>query len=111
MLKHPINNANAELNQMILKTSRFNIFAVSIACSLILSGCIATDRLAQPKRVVVFGDSNVDTGNLAKLFGDIDPRKNVWNGRNSNGPLVTESFQHGNRTNFINSKLVQCKLI
>ena len=74
----------------MLKSSRFIRLCISIVCTLVLSGCATQNTRIQIERVVVFGDSNVDTGNLAKLFGDTDPRTNIWNGRNSNGPVVTE---------------------
>ena len=75
---------------MILKTSRPHLFCFAIVCALVLSACATQITSNQIERIVVFGDSNVDTGNLAKLFGDADPRTNVWKGRNSNGPLVSE---------------------
>lgn len=90
MLTPHINTAYPYSIQMMFKTSRLNIFAVSIICILFLSACATQKTSTQIERIVVFGDSNVDTGNLAKLFGKVDPRANVWNGRNSNGPLVTE---------------------
>jgi phospholipase/lecithinase/hemolysin len=44
------------------------------------------------ERVVVFGDSNVDNGNLLRLTGNKRPEPPNWNGRNSNGPNVAEYF-------------------
>ncbi len=46
--------------------------------------------LAPIKRLVVFGDSNVDTGNLQALSNSDEPLMNSWKGRSSNGPVVTE---------------------
>ncbi|MFT6407888.1 MAG: thermolabile hemolysin [Arenicella sp.] len=76
--------------QMMSKTNRPTLFATLIICLVVLTGCATQNSLTQIERIVVFGDSNVDTGNLATLFGDADPRTNIWQGRNSNGPLVSE---------------------
>lgn len=60
-------------------------------CLCFLSACSSSPSSSNKlERLVVFGDSNVDTGNLAKLFGGAVPRRNTWQGRNSNGPVVTE---------------------
>jgi len=68
--------------------------AVSLVFVLLAAaGCQTGTQLAQHsavQRVVVFGDSNVDTGNLQKLSDSDQPMENSWRGRNSNGPVVTE---------------------
>ena len=45
--------------------------------------------------MVVFGDSNVDDGNLFRLTGDKVPAAPNWRGRNSNGPNVAEYVARG----------------
>ncbi len=40
------------------------------------------------RRLVVFGDSNVDSGNLYRLVGA--PQRPRWRGRETNGPVVSE---------------------
>jgi phospholipase/lecithinase/hemolysin len=42
------------------------------------------------QRVVVFGDSNVDDGNLYRLTRDRYPAPPRWRGRESDGPVVVE---------------------
>jgi phospholipase/lecithinase/hemolysin len=62
--------------------------SVFIAFALLVSGLAAQ---AYPfSQVIVFGDSNVDNGNLRALFGPtVNPPPN-FGGRNNNGPVVVE---------------------
>jgi phospholipase/lecithinase/hemolysin len=55
-----------------------------------ISGCATPPACIGIERVLAFGDSNVDTGNLFRLTGQIIPAKPRWQGRESNGPLVVE---------------------
>ncbi|MCW7540632.1 SGNH/GDSL hydrolase family protein [Aquabacterium sp. A7-Y] len=42
------------------------------------------------RRLVAFGDSNVDNGNLFRLSQGMSPAPPAWQGRASNGPVVVE---------------------
>lgn len=70
----------------------FFVIAFTIATVLIsqLSGCSNASVCTNIQRVLVFGDSNVDTGNLFKLTAQTSPSKPRWQGRESNGPLAVE---------------------
>lgn len=65
-----------------------SILAVFIAAALSACATIAPPKPIE--RMVVFGDSNVDTGNLFRLSGNKHPQPPNWRGRNSNGPNVVE---------------------
>src|SRR5512146_574599 len=58
--------------------------------ALALAASWTTTRAASPaiERVVVFGDSNVDSGNLFHLYRR--PAPPAWRGRSSNGPNVAD---------------------
>jgi cholinesterase len=72
--------------------------AVEVGCRMValawlfavLSGC--TSLLQQPAgaRLVVFGDSNADNGNLYRLSGGFIPSGPRWKGRESDGPVAVE---------------------
>ncbi|MDE2430903.1 MAG: SGNH/GDSL hydrolase family protein [Burkholderiales bacterium] len=64
------------------------VLALSLAA--LLGACSSIVPQAHVPRIVVFGDSNVDNGNLYKLTGDQLPPPPNWRGRNSNGPNVVE---------------------
>lgn len=55
-----------------------------------ISGCSTALLCNNIQRVLVFGDSNVDTGNLFQLTAQTSPAKPRWQGRESNGPLAVE---------------------
>ncbi len=61
----------------------------SLVLALLLTACASPPDITTVSRLVVFGDSNVDTGNLQRLIGD-QPMPNSWRGRNCNGPVVSE---------------------
>jgi len=61
-----------------------------LSAALILSGCASTPSVPQIERVIVFGDSNVDNGNLYRLSGQAYPAPPRWAGRESDGPVVVE---------------------
>jgi cholinesterase len=64
------------------------LFAAIVGLAVLLSG--ATVGAAPFSQVIVFGDSNVDNGNLRALFGPaVNPPPN-FGGRNNNGPVVVE---------------------
>jgi len=56
----------------------------------ILEACVSNNPHGEIKRIVVFGDSNVDSRNLYRLTNHQIPASPHWQGRTSNGPLVTE---------------------
>lgn len=74
---------------MSLKNSR-RVFLGWIAAVALVAGCTTTPPTADIKRVVVFGDSNVDNGNLFRLTSQKFPAPPRWKGRDSNGPVVVE---------------------
>ncbi len=55
-----------------------------------LSACANDAQLPAIERVVAFGDSNVDNGNLLRITGQKIPAPPRWKGRESNGPVVVE---------------------
>jgi cholinesterase len=55
-----------------------------------LSGCSVFCQQPIAARLVVFGDSNADNGNLYRLSGGSVPSPPRWNGRESNGPVAVE---------------------
>ena len=55
-----------------------------------LEACVSNNPHGEIKRIVVFGDSNVDSGNLYRLTNHQIPASPHWQGRTCNGPLVTE---------------------
>ena len=57
---------------------------------MLLAGCAGLPPAAPVGRLVVFGDSNVDNGNMFRLSGGTNPGPPNWRGRNSNGPVVVE---------------------
>jgi len=61
----------------------------------VLYGCATDTPTRSTERVVVFGDSNVDTGNLLRLTDNQRPEPPNWRGRNTNGPNVAEYFAQG----------------
>lgn len=72
----------------MLQFTRRSFAALLAGTAVLLAGCATTP--AQVQRVVVLGDSNVDTGNLYRLSGEKIPGPPNWKGRNSNGPNVAE---------------------
>ena len=54
------------------------------------SGCTVLQPTPRIERVVVFGDSNVDNGNLFRMSASKVPAPPNWQGRNGNGPVVVE---------------------
>lgn len=74
------------MNLLLLRPS---ILALTCAAAL-LAGCGSTPPAPKVERVVVLGDSNVDTGNLYRLTGNKLPAPPNWSGRNANGPVVVE---------------------
>jgi phospholipase/lecithinase/hemolysin len=60
--------------------------AAVLAAIFLVVGCATPP--APIARLVVFGDSNVDSGNLFRLAAV--PRPPDWRGRSSNGPVVVE---------------------
>ncbi len=61
-----------------------------IGLGVVLATCAVVASAAPVSQVVVFGDSNVDNGNLRALFGAaVNPPPN-FGGRYSNGPVVVE---------------------
>lgn len=76
---------------MITKLLPCGKCALILLCTaLLLGGCASTPEQLDIQRIVVFGDSNVDTGNLQRLAGSDEPLMNSWRGRNSNGPVVPD---------------------
>lgn len=67
-------------------------FAAAASLALLLAGCGGggSGGASGIERVVAFGDSNVDNGNLFALTGGRAPAPPNWQGRNSNGPSVVE---------------------
>ncbi len=64
-------------------------FLQLIKGALLLVACLSAQAYPY-SQVVVFGDSNVDNGNLRALFGaGVNPPPN-FGGRNNNGPVVVE---------------------
>lgn len=61
-----------------------------IAAVALLAGCAANPPSTDIQRVVVFGDSNVDNGNLFRMTNQKFPAAPRWKGRDSNGPVVVE---------------------
>lgn len=65
-----------------------------IATCVLTASCTSFTSLDTPsekvERVVVFGDSNVDNGNLFRLTSGEFPTEPRWKGRDSNGPVVVE---------------------
>lgn len=57
---------------------------------VVLCGCASAPARTEITRVVAFGDSNVDTGNLFRLTNQTIPAPPRWQGRESNGPLMVE---------------------
>jgi phospholipase/lecithinase/hemolysin len=76
------------------KNRRLAIKFTSAAAALALfAGCSTSpQQTAQTgvKRIVVFGDSNVDNGNLYRMTSSEFPAAPRWKGRDSNGPVVVE---------------------
>lgn len=75
--------------------SRFSL--TQLVATIVVAGmCMVTQAAnsAQTsetlKRVVVFGDSNVDNGNLYRLTEQRLPAAPRWRGRESDGPVVVE---------------------
>lgn len=80
---------------MNVKTVNHKLKFLTMAAALALvAGCSTSPhQLAQKegvKRVVVFGDSNVDNGNLFRMTSMEFPASPRWKGRDSNGPVVVE---------------------
>ena len=69
--------------------------AVALALAVLLVGCAGTPKQPPIERLVVFGDSNVDTGNLFRMTSDRFPAPPDWRGRNSNGPNVIDYLAKG----------------
>lgn len=66
-------------------------YFVQINLALVmLAGCASIPATPHIARVVVFGDSNVDNGNLYRLTGQKYPAAPRWQGRESDGPVVVE---------------------
>lgn len=74
-------------------TAGLKLMAWAAACVL-ATGCASTPqhsaKTTEIKRVVVFGDSNVDNGNLFRMTSNEFPTAPRWKGRDSNGPVVVE---------------------
>jgi len=62
----------------------------TMLATFILAACASIPPPATIDRIVVFGDSNVDNGNLLRITDGALPRPPNWKGRNSNGPNVAE---------------------
>lgn len=58
--------------------------------ALVVAGCASIVPPDAIDRIVVFGDSNVDNGNMLRLTNGRGPPPPNWKGRNSNGPNVAE---------------------
>lgn len=58
--------------------------------ALVVTACAAIAPPAAIDRLVVFGDSTVDNGNMLRLTNGRAPPSPNWKGRNSNGPNVAE---------------------
>lgn len=70
---------------------KFTTLAAALA---VFAGCSTSPRQAagtgSVERIVVFGDSNVDNGNLYRMTSSEFPAAPRWKGRDSNGPVVVE---------------------
>lgn len=69
---------------------RNSTLALTFAAALVAASCSSTPPAPKVERVVVVGDSNVDTGNLFRMTDSKLPAPPNWNGRNANGPVVVE---------------------
>ncbi len=70
---------------------RFGVLAFAI----FLASCASTVKHVPIERLVVFGDSVVDDGNLFRMTGNNFPAPPDWRGRNSNGPNVVDYLAKG----------------
>ncbi|HVT11047.1 MAG TPA: SGNH/GDSL hydrolase family protein [Fimbriimonadaceae bacterium] len=61
---------------------------VCIALGLAIAACASAQL--QIRRLIIFGDSLSDTGNLSSLTGGLYPGAHYYNGRFSNGPVWVE---------------------
>jgi phospholipase/lecithinase/hemolysin len=64
--------------------------ARTCAAAALVAACAVSPPAPAFERVVVFGDSNVDNGNLYRLTGGKFPGPPRWQGRESDGPVVVE---------------------
>jgi len=64
-------------------------FVLALVAAL-LAACVTPAPAPTIERLVVFGDSNVDNGNMFRLSGGTNPGPPNWRGRNSNGPVLVE---------------------
>ncbi|AKJ30413.1 SGNH/GDSL hydrolase family protein [Caldimonas brevitalea] len=71
------------------RDTRSSLFQALAAISL-MAGAAAAQAAGPVGRLVVFGDSNVDSGGLFSLTQQHYPAPPRWQGRDSNGPVVSE---------------------
>ena len=71
-----------------MKTSP-NLFLAAIV-AMVVTACAVIAPPTAIDRLVVFGDSNVDNGNMLRFTNGRAPPPPNWKGRNSNGPNVAE---------------------
>lgn len=57
---------------------------------VLLTACTQTTKTIEIDRIIAFGDSNLDTVNMYRLTDHSLPKPPSWNGRVSNGPLLSE---------------------
>ena len=73
----------------MIRASVRDLLTLSLA-AVVLAACGIGPPAPATARLVVFGDSNVDNGNMFRLSGGTNPGPPNWRGRNSNGPVLVE---------------------
>lgn len=80
------------MTYMIQKLSTLWVLFLLAAC---VSGSPQNNNNKNITRLVVFGDSNADTGTLARVLKQPNSSAFGWGGRNSNGPVAVEYLAKG----------------